>query len=473
VAIAIFVVSALYLWIHLWEPRLPLFGWSYEQFHRHDAPLPILLGLAAIPFLTATAWRSRARFAPPSRAHVAASIGILWAVFSIVGNAFPIAPICPDSKYFLTAVRDGVVMPRWMLTLEAFETVRGWWMQVPVAVVIRAGNALLTTIAFVAMAGSARHLARDRREWIGMTLLCWTTFGNLQLGMGYIDVYPAAQMLMALYLYAGIRALDGTGRVLWPLVIAATAPFFYVGLSLLAPSALLLAWAVGRRDGMGPLAWQGLIVLGLAGLCTVPAYGVPFAIGPFLNAVRLTGLAGLDPDSTLLPGWYFWTQFHALEVASTALLVDGMGIVLLLLCGAWILRHPVAWFLAAVAAPSLVYCVTMDPLFGPYADWDLFSYIAVVTSLLGGYAFVTWGRDRRWTGALLGIVLAANTSHLLAKLNGLDLGFEEYIQQSPWHGAGRLVVPGGLAGRDPARMSQLKREQRISGPPSRAHDREG
>src|SRR5207244_4492767 len=78
--------------------------------------------------------------------------------------------------------------------------------------------------------------------------------------------------------------------------------------------------------------------------------------------------------------------------------------------------------LALLVAPWLAYVVAMDPLFGAFADWDLFSYGAAATSLLGAYAFVAWGRAApRAFGWLLGLALAAASVHLLARWNALDV----------------------------------------------------
>jgi len=356
---------------------------------------------------------------------------------------------------------EGATMPRWMLTLYGFGAGWSWFPHVPAVVFIRTGNALLTATAFVAMSGAARHLARDRREWLAMTLLAWTAFGNLQLGIGYIDVYPVVQAFVALYVVAGLRTLDGSGGTVWPFTLVAAGPFFYIGLSLLVPSALVLALLVARRDGFGKLIFPATIAVLVAGMCTVPVYGYPFAFGRFIGEMPMGADFGLSPDTTLLPAWYLFTSNHLLEVVSGLLLIDGMGVVLTLLFGAWLVRLPSAWFLLAVLAPMLVHFATMDPLFGPYADWDLFSYIAVVTSLVGGFGFVLWARGHaRVAGVLLGVVLAANVTHLVAKLNGLELDFEKHIRESPWHSNGALFVPKGIAGRDPARTAELARRQK-------------
>jgi hypothetical protein len=101
-------------------------------------------------------------------------------------------------------------------------------------------------------------------------------------------------------------------------------------------------------------------------------------------------------------------------------------------------RRLVCWS-AAVLAPQLAYLLAMDPLFGHFADWDLFSTLAASTSLFGGAAFVTWGRGApARTGFLLGVALATALVHLLARLNALDVAFAAHLAETPF----RVTIPG-------------------------------
>jgi hypothetical protein len=99
--------------------------------------------------------------------------------------------------------------------------------------------------------------------------------------------------------------------------------------------------------------------------------------------------------------------------------------------GAW---DPAAAFLGLIVIAWLAYLIAMDPVYGPYADWDLFGYGAAVTSLLGAFAFVAWGRTcPRLFAPLLGLALAAAGVHLLARLNALDVDFHIHAIESPFH----------------------------------------
>src|SRR6266581_3780219 len=78
---------------------------------------------------------------------------------------------------------------------------------------------------------------------------------------------------------------------------------------------------------------------------------------------------GFSPTSSLLPLAHMLSGAHAREVVHTLLLVDGVGVVLLVVCGGWLVLHPRTWspqaaLLALVVLPYLAYVVAMDPLFG-------------------------------------------------------------------------------------------------------------
>ena len=148
---------------------------------------------------------------------------------------------------------------------------------------------------------------------------------------------------------------------------------------------------------------------------------------------------GLSPTSSLLPLGDMLSGAHAREVVHTLLLVDGVGVLLLVLCGGWLVLHPRTWspqaaLLALIVLPYLAYVVAMDPLFGAFADWDLFSYGAAATSLLGAYAFVVWGREHERAFAwLLGLAIASAGVHLLARWNALEVDLPRHLLESPYH----------------------------------------
>src|SRR6185436_9510878 len=249
----------------------------------------------------------------------------------------------------------------------------------------------------------------------------------------YVDVYPTAFCLTAVYLWLGSGVLVRDRDPLWATVVAAIGPFFYVGLVLLAPSCLVLLWVAGRRRGWRSVARAAAVAVLAAGAATLPGYGVPFAWLRFAQelAPALQPGAPVDGRGPLLPEHELATFHHWLGLAHLLLLTDAVGVLLLLACGVAAGRRlpaeQTAW-MVVLLLPSAAYLVTMDPLFGLFADWDLYSYLAAVSALCGAYAFVVWTRSApRLAGPLAGLAVAAAVVHLMARLNGLDIDFHRHL----------------------------------------------
>jgi len=163
---------------------------------------------------------------------------------------------------------------------------------------------------------------------------------------------------------------------------------------------------------------------------------------------------GFNPEGYSLPLEQVLSLGRLEEVFHVLLLVDPVGWVLLLGAGGFALGRlrrgsPEATtlaFLALLVAPYLAFVVAMDPLYGAYGDWDLFSYGAVASSLAGGFAFVLFGRavPRRFP-LLLGLALACASVHLLARLHALDFDAERHLRESPSH----LAHPRGAEQKAP------------------------
>ncbi len=449
VGAAVALGVAAYLGLHFLEPPLAI-TWSYAHLGRRAA-LPwiaaALVGL--LPAGTALAWsRPWAQRALGHLRWRTLLVGgaLLGAILLPLGLSFPAPPFSVDVVFFAYAVKTGTgENARWDLLLRTFKHLSSWvrppWDALSV---IHVANGVLATVAFVALVLSVRRLTRTRGEAAAATALCSTAFGTLQLAMGYSDIYPFPLAVTAVYCATALGALAGDVHPAWPLAIAALAPFWYVALVLLLPSVLIVVFESLRRPrGLASMAVAGAVALGLAGLATVPGFGQPFAWRAFLAAaVRDSKYElGLDPNSSLLPRDFMLSGTHAREVLHTLLLVDGIGWILLLGPGAWLALRCArdgwdarAGFLALLVLPGLAYLIAMDPLFGSYADWDLFSYGAVASSLLGAYAFVLWGREcPRAFSALLGLCLAGAAVHLLARLNALDVDLARHLAESPYH----------------------------------------
>ena len=428
--------------LHFLEPRLAL-TWSYAHLGRRAA-LP-WLGIAlvlALPAAGRCAWRQPGVERPLGAVSWRSTLGgcaLAGAVLAL-GRACPAPLVSIDPWFLVKSVAEGTgENGRWYLLLWSYERLGAAvrpWLDAPQ--VIRTVSGLAASVALVALAGAARRLGRTRGEAGAITLLAWSAFGTAQLVPGYLDVYPFALAVTALYLCTALGALAGDVHPGWPLALAFVAPFFYIGLVLLLPSTAVIALSAARRpEARAPLALGLLAAVAAAGAATLPGFGAPFAWRAFVARAHADSgwQLGLSPTSSLLPLGYLLSGAHAREVVHTLLLVDGVGVLLLGVCGAWLPRRdPAAALLALLVAPWLAYVVAMDPLFGAFADWDLFSYGAAATSLIGAYAFVAWGRAApRAFGWLLGLALAAASVHLLARWNALDVDLPRHLLESPYH----------------------------------------
>ena len=442
VALALAAGLAGELALHFLEPRLAL-TWSYAHLGRRAA-LP-WLGIAlvlALPAAGRCAWRQPGVERPLGAVSWRSTLGgcaLAGAVLAL-GRACPAPLVSIDPWFLVKSVAEGTgENGRWYLLLWSYERLGAAvrpWLDAPQ--VIRTVSGLAASVALVALAGAARRLGRTRGEAGTITLLAWSAFGTAQLVPGYLDVYPFALAVTALYLCTALGALAGDVHPGWPLALAFVAPFFYIGLVLLLPSTAVIALSAARRpEARAPLALGLLAAVAAAGAATLPGFGAPFAWRAFVARAHADSgwQLGLSPTSSLLPLGYLLSGAHAREVVHTLLLVDGVGVLLLVVCGAWLPRRdPAAALLALLVAPWLAYVVAMDPLFGAFADWDLFSYGAAATSLLGAYAFVAWGRAApRAFGWLLGLALAAASVHLLARWNALDVDLPRHLLESPYH----------------------------------------
>ena len=442
VALALAAGLAGELALHFLEPRLAL-TWSYAHLGRRAA-LP-WLGIAlvlALPAAGRCAWRQPGVERPLGAVSWRSALGgcaLAGAVLAL-GRACPAPLVSIDPWFLVKSVGEGTgENGRWYLLLWSYERLGAAvrpWLDAPQ--VIRTVSGLAASVALVALAGAARRLGRTRGEAGAITLLAWSAFGTAQLVPGYLDVYPFALAVTALYLCTALGALAGDVHPGWPLALAFVAPFFYIGLVLLLPSTAVIALSAARRpEARAPLALGLLAAVAAAGAATLPGFGAPFAWRAFVARAHADSgwQLGLSPTSSLLPLGYLLSGAHAREVVHTLLLVDGVGVLLLVVCGAWLPRRdPAAALLALLVAPWLAYVVAMDPLFGAFADWDLFSYGAAATSLLGAYAFVAWGRAApRAFGWLLGLALAAASVHLLARWNALDVDLPRHLLESPYH----------------------------------------
>ncbi len=435
------------LGLHLLEPRLAV-TWSYAHLWRYRALGWLAVGVVlAVPPTVAAVWRGPA-LAEPLRPVAAWQVAVatlaLFSAFAYAGLRHPSHPTTIDPPLYVIAISRGEVNARHLLTTWSLgrlaALLRPW---IAPASLILVMSAVYGTITQLALVASARRLARTRSDALAIAVLSCTAFGVVQMCFGVANSRSVALAMLSVFCWTALRVVDGAGSALWPFLIGIVGIFWYNGLVLLAPSLVVLAAELLRRPGgRSELARAVATSVLAAGLATVPTYGAAFAWAPFLRDAHAASSCelGVSPTSCLLPPGYVFTTRHALEVLHVWLLIDGVGILLLAVAGTWLLIRlvrertwdPKAALLAPIVAGVFAFSLTMDNLFGNYANWDVFSYGAAASGLLGSYAFVAWGRECPSVfRVLLGVALAAAVVHLLARLNAMHIALSLHAAESP------------------------------------------
>jgi hypothetical protein len=431
--------------VHLLEPPLPV-TWGYAHLGRHAALpwvaalLVVLLPWAAVRGAPALAARPLGTW---RRWHVVLAALVLAALLVPLSLWWVDRPLSIDPPLFRLAVSRGEMNPRADFTFRLLALVTAplaprfhTWQVVLVLV------GLLGAGTMLALVGCARRLGRTAGEVLLIATVACSAFGVVRMSFGVTDEYPFAMAVMALFFWTALRTVDGDGHPVWPLLIGATGVWWYMGLVLQVPAALVLLADEVRQPARRRRALVALLVaVGAAGLATVPTCGRAFAFGAFLDLVREESAYqyGLSPTSSLLPFSYLVSSQHLWDVLNLWMLVDGVGILLTLTAGTWLgwrLLRDREWDVRAVmlggtACGQLLYSLLLDTVFSPLQFWDLFSFATVATALFGGYAYVRWRRVHPGGGALAGLATALAVVHLTARLGALHVDLERHVAESP------------------------------------------
>jgi hypothetical protein len=440
------------LLLHFVDPDLRM-TWGFAHLYRR--PYLPWIGITlvfALPLIGNILWRPGVTPETPANLPLASVLAFLTIVFggTLAASVYwPQVPYSIDSQTFLVSVTrpEADYPPRWYLTTRLYRLVSQTMIPpLDPEVYARGVNALVGAFTLTALVGCARLLARTRSETIAITLLAWSSLGAAEMSIGYLDVYPLPVAMTAIFLWLALGNLAGCRHVFWPVLLAGIGPFFYIGLVLLIPPVVFIADTERRKPG----GWRRLILSFVAtflaaGATTLAGHGALFAWPQWYAeaaAASSCGL-GLDPTSCLLPLSYMFGMTHLWEMASLILLVDGVGFLLLVVCGLpALLQSPRrvdyrALVLGTIAAAHFAFLLVLDPLFGPYSDWDAYAASMIPVTLLGAWAFVVWGRSNpRIFGALLGLALATSGVHLLARLNAIHVDYRGHLEETPCH------VPG-------------------------------
>lgn len=439
---------AVYLALHFLEPDLAL-TWSYAHLSRRPwLPWVGVALVVVLPAMGAWAWRCDALTRPlrpvSRRTTILGGLGV-FVVLLWFARVFPQEPYAVDAFEFLIGATQPEFRynPRWYLSIRTYRLFSTFLVPpLEPETFARGANVVLGAISLMALAGCARRLTRTVGEAVALTLLAWTSFAVLQIAVGYLDIYPVPLAATSVYLWLALRYLDGRTALLWPILVAGLGPFFYIGLILLAPSALLLLFEGIRRSGVRSVAPAIGVTLAAMVLATVPGHGRPLAWSAWYGEAAEAASChwGFQADSCLLPLDYMFGATHFAEMFHLLLLVDGIGLLFLLVCTSReLVRDP--WVidlrllvLGSIAAGHLAFLLVLDPLFGPYSDWDAYTYPTIPLTLLGGWGFLVWSRrSPRWAGWLFGLALAAASVHLLARLNAMHVDYHRHLAESPCH----------------------------------------
>ncbi len=317
--------------------------------------------------------------------------------------------------------------------LHWFETIRGWmpqphapldqWIRQGVLVSIHElwGIPLLVLYRLVSCAILAGlvwgSLAITRRlTWERRVLLVgsiWTS-GAIQLGFGYLEIYPLATGLQTLLLLVALQTLHRRGKGLWIVACLAT-------LMCLAGT-----WQVMMLPALGVLGLYHhrekprLIRLGLAGV---------YALIPLVAAIAFVACTGQNQDRQTVLSKFLALEGLPMVVGTTATgeaglfswqhLSDVLGELVLLAPAlplvAWLCLVPrhVVWgrvftrragLLGAAAVVPFAFLLLRNSLGGMPRDWDLFAFLGPPMVLL--LTEVLWAvprpRGRRhWIAAAL------------------------------------------------------------------------
>lgn len=440
---------AAYLLLHFVDPDLSV-TWSYAHLHRRPA-LP-WIGLALVillPLGVSAVWRTPALQAParePSRLETAGAFLLVYLALLASSIWFPQTPHALDSAEFLLGTTEPGFHynPRWYLSIRLYRLVSSVMVPpIDPERFARGANALLGAIAMMGFAGCARRLGETRGEVIALIALVWSSFGVLQISVGYLDIYPVPLAATGVYLWLAFRVLEGRSSLWGPFLIVGLGPFFYIGLILMAPPTIFLVYDVVRRDRSLRRVWLPALVTLVAAVCsTYAGHGRPLAWGEWYAEAAWAASCdwGLQSGSCLLPLGYMFSAEHWTEMAHLLLLVDFVGLLLFAVCTSSELLRDLrridlrVLVLGSIGGAHFVFLLVLDPLFGQYSDWDAYTYPAVPITLLGGWGFVLWGkRSPRWFGLLLGLALAAASVHLLARLNAMHVDYRAHMRETPCH----------------------------------------
>ncbi len=412
--------------------------------------------LGGLLVLAGVAWGWRSLHAPaPTRSLPPAALPLAAALLFLAFFRFPLAHTRWGDAYILS---QGIAWPdpaqrlvySWQAPLDVFLHSRIWlWLHQPLGWAdAMPAYRLLSPLAGGLYLLALLALSRDQElapGWLTFGLLA--SLGLVQLFFGYVENYSFAAAGILIYLWLGIRALQGR-RPLWLATLAlAIANGLHPSTVILAPSLLFLAWQRLRGNGGRPaslptiLAQVGLPMLLVAGGVILLMETGGHGLAALLTSDRPGGGDGrwLVPLFRTGTRWEHYTLFswpHLRDFLNEQLLVaPGVLPALLLLGGAWLRWKPpqrelpgsrtrlnhtaepmpaILGFLAWAAGAHLLLTWLWNPDYGGQRDWDLFSLAAIPTALLLAVLAPRLLTERRFLLAGMAPLLLVQALHTAA-----------------------------------------------------------
>ena len=383
----------------------------------------VILGSLLVLAVTIGSWRSL-RSPTANRSMPRWALPGMAALLFLAFFLFPLAHTRWGDAYLLS---QGIAWPdpaqrlvySWQAPLDVFLHSRVWlWLHEPLGWAdAMPAYRLLSPLAGGLYLLALLALSRDERlapGWLAFGLLA--SLGLLQLFFGYVENYSFAAAGILLYLWLGVRVLQGRS----PLWLAALALAVTNGLHpstvVLAPSLLFLAWRRLGKNGGEPisfvtiLAQVGLPMLLVAGGVILLMETGGHGIAALLTSDRPGGGDGrwLVPLFRTSTRWEHYTLFswpHLRDFLNEQLLVAPAVLPALILLGGtglWGRTRPegelpsasarlngtdeaapgLLGFLGWAAGAHLLLTWLWNPDYGGQRDWDLFSLAAIPTALL-------------------------------------------------------------------------------------------
>jgi Tetratricopeptide repeat len=397
-------------------PRNPDFDalLGAEAFRRFGltpllAALGVLLGLFAVPGLLGRLGGLLATVG--SRIPRVLRVLLLLAVFLPAFWFLPMSRISGDSLPVMLRACAGDAYASNALTSWLFiGTSR--LLDIPGPTAIRLVSCLAGAVYILAAVGIGRVSFPAGPARAGLTGLLVTT-GTAALFFGSIEVYAPVAAAVAVYVYLGLRVLNGKGRILWPGLALGVAFGLHGSAGLLFPSLYYLAnGAVWRPKRILKVAGAGLMSLIPIGLTFLALYffqwggGLPEAgpsrYGTFLGGMNQAPvLPLLLTPVNVLHRYAILDAEHFVGVLNLIFLVAPVGVLLLLSSG-FRKRDSAFRFVLTVAAFLVAFPFFWNINYSLRLDWELFAPMGIPVTLLGGLAFLHRRGDR---GNATGVVL--------------------------------------------------------------------